>query len=148
MVPNQIEREIIIDAPVERVWSVVTEAEHVGQWFGDAGAQIDLRPGGQFSCTWAEHGTVLGVVEKVDAPRFFSYRWARPVGASVRPGNSTLVEFSLTPEGSRTRLRVVESGFRGLEGTEEQNAKYATENTEGWASELAELATHAERQPA
>ena len=142
MVPDSIEREIVIEAPVERVWSVVTEAEHIGRWFGDAGAEIDLRPGGALRCSWAKHGTVHGVVERVEAPRFFSYRWARPVGADVRHGNSTLVEFSLTPEEKGTRLRVVESGFRELEGTDAEKAKYAEENTGGWKSELAELAAY------
>lgn len=142
MGPDRIERDIMIDAPVERVWAVVTEAEHVGRWFGDAGAEIELRPGGTFRCSWTKHGTVRGIVERVEPPHFFSYRWARPLGAEVMPGNSTLVEFSLTPEGKGTRLRVVESGFRGLEGTDAQRAKYAEENTEGWASELAEMATY------
>jgi uncharacterized protein YndB with AHSA1/START domain len=142
MVPDSIAREIVIDATVDRVWSVVTEAEHVGKWFGDSGAEIDLRPGGAFRCTWGEHGTVHGVVERVDAPRFFSYRWARPVGADVEPGNSTLVEFFLTPDGKRTRLRVVESGFRELAGSDTERAKYAEENTGGWKSELAELASY------
>ncbi len=139
MVPDSIEREIVIDAPVERVWSVVTEAEHIGRWFGDAGAEVDLRPGGALRCTWAKHGTVHGIVERVDRPRFFSYRWARPVGTDVQPGNSTLVEFSLTPDGKGTHLRVVESGFRELEGTDADKAKYAEENAGGWKSELAEL---------
>jgi uncharacterized protein YndB with AHSA1/START domain len=142
MVPDSIEREIVIDASVDRVWSVVTEAEHVGKWFGDSGAEIDLRPGGAFRCTWGKHGTVHGVVERVDAPRCFSYRWARPVGADVEPGNSTLVEFFLTPDGKKTRLRVVESGFRELAGSEAERAKYAEENTGGWKSELAELASY------
>src|SRR5688572_2606278 len=66
MVPDRIEREISIDAPVDRVWDVITQAEHIGRWFGDAGAQIDLRPGGRFTCTWAEHGTVHAIVERVD----------------------------------------------------------------------------------
>lgn len=147
-VPDRIEREVVIDATVERVWSVVTEAEHVGRWFGDAGAEIDLRPGGRFTCTWAEHGTVRGVVERVEPPRFFSYRWARPMGVDVQPGNSTLVEFSLTPDGKRTRLRVVESGFRELDGSEEERAKHAADNTKGWASELSELVGYLARQSA
>ena len=142
MVPNSIEREIVIDAPVDRVWSVVTEAEHVGKWFGDSGAQIDLRPGGAFRCTWAKHGTVHGIVERVDPPRFFAYRWARPVGVDVAPGNSTLVEFTLTADGKKTRLRVVESGFRELSGSDAERAKYAEENTGGWKSELDELASY------
>jgi uncharacterized protein YndB with AHSA1/START domain len=40
---DRIEREIAIAAPIERVWELVTEPEHVGRWFGDAGAEIDLR---------------------------------------------------------------------------------------------------------
>ena len=148
MVPDRIEREIVIAAPVERVWSVVTEAEHVGRWFGDAGAEVELRPGGVFRCRWGEHGTVHGVVERVEPPNVFSYRWARPVGAEVNPGNSTLVEFTLTPEGSATRVRVVESGFRELTGSDEERAKYAGENTEGWRSELAELASYVTRRAA
>ena len=142
MVPDKIQREVTIDAPVERVWSVVTEAEHIGRWFGDAGAEIDLRPGGAFRCSWGKHGTVHGVVERVEAPRFFSYRWARPLGTDVAPGNSTLVEFTLIPDGKGTRLRVVESGFLELDGSDEARAKYAEENTGGWKAELDELATY------
>ena len=39
-IPDQIEREVVIDAPVERVWALITAAEHVGAWFSEAGAGI------------------------------------------------------------------------------------------------------------
>jgi uncharacterized protein YndB with AHSA1/START domain len=48
MVPGSIERDILIDAPVEVVWSIVTEPEHVGRWLSDS-VEIDLRPGGERS---------------------------------------------------------------------------------------------------
>jgi uncharacterized protein YndB with AHSA1/START domain len=88
------------------------------------------------------------VVERVEPPAFFSYRWGH--GAEVRPvaGNSTLVEFTLTPAGSGTMLRVVETGFASLDGGDEEQATAVSENTEGWASELAELQRYAERLPA
>ena len=35
MPTDTIEREIVIAAPVERVWEIVTEPEHMGRWFGD-----------------------------------------------------------------------------------------------------------------
>jgi uncharacterized protein YndB with AHSA1/START domain len=142
MVPEQIEREVLVEAPVETVWAVITEPEHVGRWFGDS-AEIDLRPGGRAEVTWKKHGTTYARVEKVEAPHFFSFRWARPLGAEPGAGNTTLVEFSLVEEGAGTRLRVVESGFPALEGTEEEKAAYAEGNTEGWASELAELQEYA-----
>jgi uncharacterized protein YndB with AHSA1/START domain len=138
MVPERIEREILIDAPLESVWAIVTEPQHVGTWFSNS-AEIELRPGGTATLTWEEHGSAHARVEKVEPPHRFSFRWARPMGAEPREGNSTLVEFSLSEEGDGTRLRVVESGFQALEGSDEENAKYAEENTGGWKHELAEL---------
>jgi uncharacterized protein YndB with AHSA1/START domain len=143
MVPDRVEREILIDAPPDVVWSVVTEAEHVGRWFSDSAA-VDLRPGGELILTWDEHGAVYWRVEKVDPPHFVSFRWLRPVQDQsgrddLREDNSTLVEFSLDPEGEATRLRVVESGFRELAGSEDENAKDAEEHHRGWELELDEL---------
>lgn len=139
MVPEQIEREVVIAAPIERVWATITRADHVGAWFGDAGAEIDLRPGGAMTITWREHGTCHAVVERVEAPRVFAYRWARPAHEGVREGNSTLVEFTLTPADDGTRLRVVESGFRTLDLSPEEQARYAAGNTDGWRTEIDEL---------
>ena len=147
MVPEQIERETVIAAPVERVWTLLTEAEHLGRWFGDAGAEVDLRPGGALNLTWEEYGTVHGRVVDVEAPRRFSYRWAVLRESQSEPveGNSTLVEFTLEPEGAGTRLRVVESGFDTLFADPEKRAQRYEDNTKGWGSELAELAEYAER---
>ena len=145
MVPERIEREILVDAPLEVVWAIVTEPEHVGTWFSNS-AEIDLRPGGEAVLTWEEHGSAIARVEKVEPPHFFSFRWARPMGAEPREGNSTLVEFSLNAEGESTRLRVVESGFQSLDGSEDENAKYAEGNTDGWKHELGELLDYASKQ--
>lgn len=138
MVPERIEREILIDAPLEVVWSVVTEPEHVGGWFSDS-AEIDLQPGGKAILTWEEHGTAHGRVERVEPPRFFSFRWIRGTGTELREGNSTLVEFSLSAEHDGTRLRVVESGFPDLDGSEKERTEDAEEHRQGWRLELDEL---------
>ena len=76
MVPEQIEREVVITAPIERVWATITQPEHVGTWFGDAGAEIDLRPGGAILIHWADYGTGYGIVERVEPPRVFAFRGA------------------------------------------------------------------------
>ena len=145
MVPDRIEQEILIDAPLEAVWAIVTEPKHVAAWFSDS-AEIDLRPGGEATLTWEKYGSVRALVEKVEPPTLFSFRWARPVGAEPGEGNSTLVEFSLSTEGEGTRLRVVESGFTELEWSEDEKAKYAGENEEGWEHELGELREYASSQ--
>ncbi len=145
MVPDRIEREILINAPIEKVWSVLSEAEHMVRGDPDADAEVDLRPGGAIVLRWAEYGTFLFRIERVEPPTFISFRWARPTDAEPRPGNSTLVEFTLTPEGSGTRLRVVESGFRDLDQPDEDKIAYADGNAEGWTGQLAEIGAYAEQ---
>jgi uncharacterized protein YndB with AHSA1/START domain len=135
----QIERETVIAAPVERVWAVLTEGEHVGRWFSDAGAEIDLRPGGEITLRWSEYGVGRARIVDVDPPRRFSYRWAairEHWGEEPDDRNSTLVEFTLAEEGYGTRLKVVESGFDALEGTDEQRRRSFEDNTEGWEQQL------------
>lgn len=147
MAQDRIDREILIEAPRERVWSVLTEAKHVAEWFGDS-AEIDLTPGGQASFGWSQHGRHQAVVVRVDPPSFFSYRWARKTDVPPEAGEATLVEFTLIEDGAATLLRVVETGFASLNATEEERAQSAQENTKGWTSELGELKEYAEQHPA
>ena len=147
MVPQRIEREIVIDAPVEVVWAVVTEPEHISGWFSDS-AELDLRPGGNAVLRWNEYGPVQGRVERVEPPHFFSFRWVVSHGAELAEGNSTLVEFTLTAEGEATRLKVVESGFRDLAGTDDENQHHFDDHSRGWELELGDLDEYLARERA
>jgi uncharacterized protein YndB with AHSA1/START domain len=141
MVPDRIEREILIDAPIEVVWAVITDPAHVSGWFGDT-AEIDLRPGGRITHAWKEEGALTeerGIVDRVESPHHFSYRWIRGGEAETREDNSTLVEFTLTVDGEGTRLRVVETGFSKLDWPEEERREDAESHREGWEHELGEL---------
>jgi uncharacterized protein YndB with AHSA1/START domain len=143
-IPDTIEREVVIDAPVERVWTLITDPEHVAAWFSEAGAEIELRPGGDMTLSWEGHGTAQARVERVEPERVFAFRWPL-TGEHLAEGNSTLVEFTLAPEGDGTRVRVVESGFASLAMPDEEQRKHVDDNTEGWGIELGHLAEHAER---
>jgi uncharacterized protein YndB with AHSA1/START domain len=145
MVPDRIEREIDIEAPIDRVWSLVTQGEHLGTWFGDAGASVDLRVGGAVVLTWAKYGSYRGIVEKVERPRLFSVRWSRKPDMEPVPGSSTLVEFILTGDANRTRVKVVESGWRELNLSDDERSKAAEENRNGWIQELDELQAYAQK---
>ena len=142
VVPDRIIREVVIDAPREKVWAIVTEPRHVAGWFSDE-ALIDLQPGGAMLLTWHGHGAYRGRVEAVEPPHRFAFRWLRREDNEPGEGTSTFVEFLLEPEGEGTRMRVIESGFDRLDWAEPERARYAGENTDGWVHELEQLREYA-----
>lgn len=147
MTEDRIEREIQIAAPIERVWAVLTEAEHIGSWFGTgAPTEIDLRPGGLMMLDHGEHGKYATLIVKVEPPRAFSYRWASGYPESVATNdNSTLVEFTLEPEADGTLLRVVESGFDSvvIPASREESAGYES-HAGGWSGVVERLGAYVE----
>jgi uncharacterized protein YndB with AHSA1/START domain len=144
MATDRLEREVLVNAPIERVWEVLTEPDHLTSWYAFGGARIDLRPGGTLTFQWDEHGVYRGRVETVDRPRAFSFRYA-VLAPDTDPadGNSTCVEFSLLPEGDATRLRLVERGFDRLRGNPTDIADHARESAMAWDNGLAMLREHA-----
>ena len=145
MNPDSIERETIIAAPVERVWALLTEAEHIRAWLAFGGVELDLRPGGALRFRWEEHGEFHGVVDAVEPPTRFAFRWALNRDTAPAEGNSTHVEFTLAEAGGGTRLRVVERGFAALAGSDADRAQYIADNVQGWAGAFDALQQQAER---
>lgn len=132
MIPNRIEREIVIDAPIELVWRVITEPDLIRRWFADE-AEIELRVGGSGHLRFNRSGDSYQLqIEAVEPPRRFAFRWVQPEGSISRADNSMLVEFTLQPEGGSTRLRVVESGFDTVDWSDEKKRKYADDHSRGW----------------
>ena len=134
-----IDREVLIEAPAEVVWRTITEPDQMSQWFAD---RVDLvvEPGARGYMEFGDQGGPV-VVEVVDPPARFSFRWNHPRGEEPVAGNSMLVEFTLTPVGDeRTRLRVVESGHELLAWPDAEKERYADEHRDGWVEYLDRLA--------
>jgi uncharacterized protein YndB with AHSA1/START domain len=129
-----ITRSIDIAAPIAKVWSALTEADLIAQWFGDS-AEFDAVAGGTGYFGWSEHGKHRVLVEEVDAPRLLVYRWARDTDTDPVPGNSTLVRIELSEIDGGTRLALVETGFEQMPNPEAAHA----DNQGGWTAELGEL---------
>ncbi len=138
MADFQIEREVVIDAPVEVVWRTITEPEQIRQWFADR-VELELEPGGRGLMGFEDRAFPL-VVEALEPPTLFSFRWNHPAGEEPAAGNSTLVEFRLVGEGERTRLRVVESGVELLVWPVGDKERFADEHRGGWAMYMDRLA--------
>lgn len=134
-----IEREILIEAPVEVVWRTITEPDQISQWFADR-VEIVIEPGARGYLGFGDQGGPV-VVEAVEPPSRLSFRWNHPQGEDPASGNSMLVEFALTPEGGeRTRLRVTESGHELRDWPDAEKQRYADEHREGWGEFLGRLA--------
>ncbi|TQM83034.1 uncharacterized protein YndB with AHSA1/START domain [Saccharothrix saharensis] len=132
MSEDRIERDTLIEAPLERVWSLVATP---GFWVADEAsvAGTVATEGASLIAKNPNLGEVAVRVEKVEPPTYVAYRWASAFpGEGLREDNSTLVEFTLTAEDGKTRLRVVESGFSALSTTEELRESAVRFNTEGW----------------
>lgn len=148
MSEDRIERETLIEAPLERVWTLVAQP---GFWVADKASLPGTvaREGESLMAKNSEYGEFPVRVEKVEPPTYLAYRWASAFpGEELREDNSTLVEFTLTPEGGGTRLRVVESGFAGLTGSAELRGQSLKDNTQGWPMELDALKKRAEQPSA
>jgi uncharacterized protein YndB with AHSA1/START domain len=137
--PDRIERTVELDHPPEKVWTALTTAEGLGTWFGDAGAQIDLRPGGAAQMSWDGGFTVQMRVERVEEPSVFGFTW-QVKGLPEDDPRRTYVEFTLEPTEAGTRLIVVETGFAQLPG-DVYGEEYQG-HVDGWRSELGDLASY------
>lgn len=149
MPADRIEREIRIDAPIDVVWGVVTEPEQMSQWLSDS-ADFEATPGTYGSVAWKEYGSYDLRIEEAEPPHRFSFRWVYPPASEPRETNSLLVEFTLTDEdGGATRLRLVESGFRFVEGGHhEDSGSYIGNHERGWDQHLAKLVEYVEKAKA
>ena len=134
----QIVREIVIDAPVDVVWRTITEPDQISLWFAEK-VELEVRPGAHGYLGFGEQGGPV-LVETVDPPTRFSFRWNHPAGEEPAAGNSLLVEFTLAQEGERTRLRVVESGLDTLPWPDADKQRYTDEHNGGWGGFLDRLA--------
>jgi uncharacterized protein YndB with AHSA1/START domain len=137
-----VTRTVHIQAHRSAVWAAITEPELISEWFGDTAA-LDLRVGGTGAMGWNEFGEFRVIVEEIDEPNTFAFRWAREKNTDPTPGNSTLVRFTLVDVDGGMELTVRETGWEDFEG---DAATGMQENTKGWLTELDELVAFLEKQ--
>ena len=123
-------REIVIDATPETIWPLLTTTEGWLRWEGTAG-EVDGRPGGVYDVLVA--GAYRGkgeFVEVVPHERVvFTFGWEME-GNPITPG-STRVEITLTPEGTKTLLRLAHLGLPDDDAV--------AQHTQGWDHYLERL---------
>ncbi|WP_026853937.1 SRPBCC family protein [Geothrix fermentans] len=143
---DRIEKEILLQAPVARVWRALTDAGEFGTWFRvalDGPFVPGQRLTGRITHPGYEHITMELLVERMDAETLFSYRWhpyAVDPAVDYSQEPTTLVEFRLSPQGGGTLLSVVESGFDRVPAHRRDEAFRMNER--GWAGQLKNIERH------
>jgi uncharacterized protein YndB with AHSA1/START domain len=147
---DRIEKEVLLKAPLERVWRAISDADEFGQWFGvrfdgpfvagrsvigvitptavDADVAKDQEPFAGMADAWQ--------IEAVEPQRRLAFRW-HPYGLEEGVDDTeeptTLVEFTLEEVAEGVLLRIVESGFDTLPANRRTSAFEG--NSEGWATQ-------------
>lgn len=144
-----IDREIHIEAPPEVVFEVISQPEHIREWWY-AESDVSATPGATGELVWADdhnpraHVTPMTVVA-AEPPRLFSFRWTYPADETPLDGNSLLVTFELVPTESGTLLRLTETGFREKGWEVAVLEEQYQEHVDGWDRFVPRIAAHAER---
>ena len=147
---DRIEKEVVLRAPLDRVWRAISDADEFGRWFGVrfdgpfvAGASVTgvitpttvdedvaraQEPYAGKSDTWQ--------IVAVEPQRRLAFRWhpyAVEDGADYSQEPTTLVDFTLAETSDGVLLRIVESGFDKLPA--ERRVSAFEHNSEGWAAQ-------------
>ncbi len=146
---GSIERELHIDATPDVVFEVLSQPEHIQDWWS-AQTQFEPTAGATGRLTWTGDGTVeeksepFTVVE-ADPPHRFVFRWIYDEKDAVVAGNSLLVTFELTADGDGTLLRFSETGYRERGWEAATLEAYYNDHEHGWDFLLPRVATTATR---
>lgn len=150
-VPDAIVKTMIFKAPLERVWSAVSDADEFGQWFG-------VRFDGPFTPHTPLTGHIVPTVVDPEVAKMqephrglpfaftvnaiepmsrISFSWhpfAIEKGRDYSAEPMTLITFALETVEGGTKLTLTESGFDGIPLERRLEAFRANEG--GWAHQM------------
>jgi uncharacterized protein YndB with AHSA1/START domain len=140
-----IEKEIEIDAPVEAVWTALTNAEELERWF-PLTARVKPGAGGSIWLSWGPGCEAEAPITVWEPNRRLQQAEKAPgsaPGAADGAGaRAIVVDWTLEDRGGKTFLRLVNSGF--VAGEEWENEYFDSTNY-GWTFMLANLRHYLER---
>jgi uncharacterized protein YndB with AHSA1/START domain len=162
MMPDRIEKQVLLRAPLQRVWEAISDAKQFGYWFGvdfDGPFVAGGRLTGRIAPTRvdAEVGNLQVphagkpfhiLIERIEPQQLYSFHW-HPV--AVEPGSdyssepTTLVEFRLQATTEGTLLTISESGFSQIPLA--RRAQAFTANDHGWTLQAGLIRKYLELDP-
>jgi uncharacterized protein YndB with AHSA1/START domain len=162
MTTDRIEKQILLRAPLQRVWRALADSSEFGSWFG-------MKFDGPFAPGAVMHGVIVPTtvdaevakaqeeyaglpfeitIEQMEPERLFSFRWhpnaiERGVDYSAEP--TTLIVFALQEVADGVLLTVTESGFDRIPLA--RRAQAFASNEQGWGMVVKLIKEHVEHAP-
>jgi uncharacterized protein YndB with AHSA1/START domain len=151
MSTDRIEKQILLKAPLARVWRALSDSKEFGSWFGmrfDGPFAPGTRMRGVIVPT-AVNAEVAGaqkkyeetpfeiMIEQMEHERLFSFRWhpgAVDPAIDYSHEPTTLVAFALEQVSGGVMLTLTESGFDQI--PLERRAKTFASNDQGWSIQM------------
>ncbi|MFL5527607.1 MAG: SRPBCC family protein [Gemmatimonadaceae bacterium] len=160
MSEDRIRKEVLLKAPLDRVWRAISDSKEFGSWFG-------VKFDGPFAAGAPIHGVIVPTsvdpevaksqkpyegmpfditIDKIQPKRMLSFRWhpfaVDPnVDYSAEP--TTLVTFTLEEFDGGVKLTVTETGFDKIPLA--RRAQAFSMNDEGWTKQMKLIAAYIAR---
>lgn len=147
---DRIEKQILLRAPLERVWRAVSDSREFGAWFGVefegpfvakahlTGKIVPTKADAAVAKTQEPYaGMPFGfTVDRIEPPHLIAFRWhpfAVEPGVDYSAEPTTLIVFELKEQAGGTLLTITETGFDRI--PVQRRAKAFTMNEQGWTAQ-------------
>jgi uncharacterized protein YndB with AHSA1/START domain len=114
-----VEKALIIAAPIERVWAALTDAAAIGEWMLDEEVEVDLQVGGAYAFFDKE---TRGHFTHIQAITLLEYTWRQ--GSWPKEWGDSLVHWELKTQGENTQVMLRHNRF--------PNDEERDSHDEGW----------------
>ena len=133
-----LELHVDIDAPIEEAWKAITEGKGIANWFAPIAEVSAPGVGGTVTAGWSEEMMMTNTV--VASEPLKHVRWLDESGW-MGEGTSLALDYHLSTENGKTRVRLVQSAFGASGGWDDLFDGIET----GWAYFLQNLRIYLEK---
>ena len=127
-----------IDAPIEAAWKAITEGPGIANWFAPVAEVSAPGEGATVKAGWSEEMMMTNTVVAWEPGKHV--RWLDESGW-MGPGTSLALDYYLSTENGKTRVRLVQSAFGASEGWDDLFDGIET----GWTYFLQNLRVYLEK---
>ena len=135
-----LELHVDVDVPLEAAWKAITEGPGIANWFAPVAEVSAPGEGATVTAGWSEEMMITSTVVAWEPLKHV--RWLDESGW-MGPGTALALDFHLSTENGKTRVRLVQSAFGASEGWDDLFDGIKT----GWTYFLQNLRIYLEKHP-